>query len=718
MSLCTNLSTIENKDIFKGDNRRKGSSMSLFTPSASYTSIDRQKQDQINQFYTDNTNLNQRFWREALIDTMFEAGDQTLWSGFFLQYPNMNKPMFNFNQLRRIKNMISGRQRQHRKSSVVIPSDNGDQKTADQLTKILLWNNRQASVLETISDAFDQALTTGLALLQVNIDFRDDPISGDLSVDVCTYDAFVMDIFWRKPDLSDCNGIWRRTWQTPQYMASILPDGADIGKMDGRDGKFSYMPEVLYASSGRNLVALDEFYYRDYRDATILIDPQNGATTEWTGSKDDLREFIGMFPHIIVEHTRKPTVKLCRLANGRVIDDTINPLHIDRYPFAPVTAYFNPAITDYSWKIQGVIRSLRDSAFLFNRINVILLDMLESKINSGWKYIDGTLVDPTAPYKTGQGQCLVLKKGSDMSQVEQIVPNEIPSSYFQVLEGLAKNPERISGVNEELLGSAIDDKAGVLSMLRQGAGLTTLQGLFDQLDRSQKLLDEIRLEAITANFTPGKVQMICGEDPTPFFYKQAFSRYTVAIEDGLNTSTQKQMQFAQLMELRQINVNVPDRVLLDAVTIQDKQKLIDAIEQEQQAAAQAQQQQMQVEQQELMARAKLAEARAMADQGLGMERLSRIEENKALAEERKAAAVKDEEQAFLNLVKGLKEIDDIDLAHLQKAVALMQMIKQQENPTPDGQKAGVKLPGNGQKARITPTKTIRTAEKIKSKGGK
>ena len=36
------------------------------------------------------------------------------------------------------------------------------------------------------------------------------------------------------------------------------------------------------------------------------------------------------------------------------------------------------------------------------------------------------------------------------------------------------NITKISGVNEELLGSATDDKEGILSMLRQVAGLTNL----------------------------------------------------------------------------------------------------------------------------------------------------------------------------------------------------------------------------------------------------
>ena len=46
---------------------------------------------------------------------------------------------------------------------------------------------------------------------------------------------------------------------------------------------------------------------------------------------------------------------------------------------------------------------------------------------------------------------------------------------IELSRALAEDITKISGVNEELLGSATDDKAGILSMLRQGASLTTLQ---------------------------------------------------------------------------------------------------------------------------------------------------------------------------------------------------------------------------------------------------
>ena len=71
-------------------------------------------------------------------------------------------------------------------------------------------------------------------------------------------------------------------------------------------------------------------------------------------------------------------------------------------------------------------------------------------------------------------------------------------------------------------------------------------------------------------------------------------------------------------------------------------------------------------------------AKSFADQGLGAERYSRIDENKALANERNAAAIRDEETALLDLVRALKEIDGLDMAHMQQAVQLMGIIKQQE----------------------------------------
>jgi hypothetical protein len=646
-----------------------------------YDEKDRGMLSRMEAFYAESITVNQSFWGEADTDTRFESGDQSLWNDLYGNLPANRRRMFSFNRIRRVVNMISGHQRRNRKSTIVIPVENADENTADQFTKILNWVTRQEGVLETISESFQGSLITGMNLLQVWMDFRSDPVSGNIRVDNCSYNSFLIDPYFRKADLSDCNALWKRSFINKREALSLMPDKEEmimsLYGQDNRDGKFQFMPENYAFSGLKNLLTYDEFYYRDYRTQRMLIDSQTGEVTEWRGSDDErLKLFLGSYPTVTVVEQEIPTVKLAIVLQGKVMYDGQNPLGIDSYPFIPVWSYYRPEMPYFPYRIQGVVRGLRDAQYLYNRRRVIELDILESQIASGWKYKENALVNPKDIFMSGQGKGLALKEEAQMTDVEQILPPQVPPSMIQLSELLAQEISQISGVNEELLGSAIDEKAGILSMLRQGAGLTTLQSLFDNLDRAQKQLGEMMVDIIQNNFMPGKIKKILnGEEPARQFYDKAFGKYGCAIEEGLNTTTQKQMQFAQLLQLREAGVPVPDDVLLEAATIQNKQKLVQSIQQSQQQQQQMQMAQAQAAMQEQQARTDLAHARAEADRGLGAERYSRIDENRALAEERRAAAIKDSDIGLLNLIKALKEIDSVEIDQLQKLMSLSTMLK-------------------------------------------
>jgi len=651
-----------------------------------YDEKDRGLLSRMEAFYSEAITTNLAFWTEAEIDTRYFAGDQSIWNDLYYgNLPANRRRQFQFNRIRRVVNMIEGYQRRNRKSTIVVPIENGDAETADQFTKALIWVNQQEGYLETISEAFEGALVTGLNLLQIWVDYRSDPVSGNIRIDKCDYNYFLIDPFFKKKDLSDCNAIWKRSYLKKQECISLMPDRAEeilglYGNDTGtaRDGKFQFSAEQ-YGYSYKNLLTYDEFYYRDFRTQRMLVDSQTGETTEWkTDDEDRLKAFLQAYPTIKLIEQQVPTVNLAIVIQGKVFFHGPNPLGIDRYPFVGVFGYYAPQMPYFDYRCQGVVRGLRDAQYLYNRRRVIELDILESQINSGWIYKEDSLVNPKDVFMSGQGRGLALKQDANMADVVRIEAPQIPPSMIQLSELLAKEVEQISGINEELLGSAIDDKAGVLAMLRQGAGLTTLQVLFDQLDYSQKQLGKLMIDIIQNNFTPGKMKRILNADPTPQFYNKNFGRYDAVVEEGLNTATQKQMQFAQLLQLKEAGVPIPDEALLEAATIQDKKKLIESIQQAQQQAQQMQMQQAQVQMQEIEARTNLAHARAEADRGLGYERISRVEENKALAVERRAAAVKDEEQALLTAIKAIKEIEGIDIEHLEKLVTLSRMLKEKE----------------------------------------
>jgi len=649
-----------------------------------YDENDKSILSRMETFYSEAITINQSFWGEADTDTRFESGDQSLWEDIYGNLPANRQKQFNFNRIRRVINMISGHQRRNRKSIIAVPVENADEEAADQFSKVLLWATQQEGILETISTSFNGALVTGMNLLQVWLDYRADPVCGKIRVDNCSYNSFLIDPYFRKTDLSDCNALWKRSFLSKREVMSLLPaDAADIAELpmtngSGKDSKFQYMPES-YNYGYKNLLTYDEFYYRDFRTQKMLIDSQTGETLEWRSEdKEALAEFMRLYPEVTIVEQEVPTVKLAIVVQGKVFYDGPNPLGIDQYPFVPVLGYYNPQMPYFPYRIQGVVRGLRDAQYLYNRRKIIELDILESQINSGWIYKESALVNPKDVFLSGQGRGLALKDEANMSDVQQIVAPQVPPSMIQLSELLAREVQEISGVNEELLGSATDDKAGVLSMLRQGAGLTTLQILFDQLDYSQKLLGRIMLSIIQTNFTPGKIKRIIEAEPAKQFYNKAFGIYDVAVEDGLNTTTQKQMQFAQLLQLREAGVPISDEDLLESATIQNKKKIIENAVRKQQQSVQAAQQQAESVMKEQEARVHLANARSQADISLGLERVSRIQENKALAVERTAEAEKDREQALLNFVKALKEIEDVDLGQLEKLVHLSQITKARE----------------------------------------
>ena len=631
--------------------------------------------------YAKNITINQSFWSEADIDSRFEAGDQSLWNDIYGNLPAFRRRQFNFNRIKRIVNMISGYQRQHRKSVVATPVLPHAQQGADDFTKLLYHTDSIASINEIESDAFEGAVITGMNLMSVWMDFRNDPVNGEIKVEKCAHNAFLIDPYLRSMDLSDCNNIWTRKYLTQNVVAGLLPGReSEIKNLRGwanRDGKFQFEPES-YNYGMQDLLIYDEFWYLSTRKQTSLVDVQTGESMEWRGQDEDLDTFLRMYPQIIKIDHEIPTTKLAIVVQGKVMYHGPNPLGIDRYPFVPVWAYYRPDIPYFPWRIQGVVRGLRDAQYLYNRRRILELDILESQINSGYKYKENALVNPKDVFLQGQGKGLALKAEAQMTDVEKIEPAQVPPSMIQLSELLGQEISQISGVNEELLGSAEDDKAGILSMLRQGAGLTTLQVLFDNLDRSKKQLGSLRIELMQANWTPGKVERILGRKPADEFYNRAFPKYDIVVEEAPLTSTQKQLALRQALYLREIGIPIPTSYLIENMNIPDKENLIKQITEIEQAQQHQEQQMAQLQMQQLQVDNETKISYAEAQKSLAAERLNKVQLDAALNAERLQRADEDRTGAVLNLIKAAKEVQGMEIDQLEQSLNLINNIEGKE----------------------------------------
>jgi len=646
-------------------------------------------QGMMDYFYDANYIGNGALWMQGSIDKRFKVGDQALYSSMY--GPNYGQAQkFFFNLIRRHLNMIGGFQRRNRKSTLTMPIHPNDDQLADDYNGVLRYCEDRDGFQEYLSQAFEGSCDTGMTLLHLYPDFAQDPISGDLYTDCVSYNNFLIDQYFRKQDLSDCNGIWRRRWTSKQGAKLLLPGRADeIDRMKPggmKDGRFPVQAE-LQNMPMNGLFTYDEFYYRTTREATIILDPKTGEAAEWEQEEDDpedmLEQTLRQQPWLKVKKTQVPTVKLVLSLGGKVFYHGANLLGIDEYPFVPSICYYEPDVTSYAWRVQGVVRNLRDSQFLYNMRKVIELQILQSQINAGWIFPVDAVTDVKAFRQSsgGDGFLIPLKAGHLPNEIQRIEPSAIPQSLLELSASLAEDITKISGVNEELLGAATDDKSGILSMLRQGAGLTTLQGMFDKLDYTQRLYGKIRLAAIRKNFSKGKVRNILGRDADPRFFSSASQKYSIAVEEGNYSTTQRQTELQQLLHFREIGMPIPDESIMQAAFITNKKEIIEQMQQISQQQSQQQQAEMQQQQQQDNSKMMVDYAKAKSELAREKELMASAAEKIARIEDLRADAEHKRTEADLNLVKMMIELEDMDLANFRSSLELAEAIKMQNQST-------------------------------------
>jgi hypothetical protein len=621
-------------------------------------------------FYQTNYTTNSTYWLQGAIDKRFKVGDQQLYNQVYGN-TSQNVQKFFFNLIRRHINMICGFQRKNRKNTITLPIGENDDPLADDYNKVLRWVDDRDGFQEYLSQAFEGSCDTGETLLHLYPDYTYDPISGDLFTDAVAFNNYLIDQYTRKQDLSDCNGIWRRRWTSKMCAKLLLPGYAEeIDRMNPggmKDGRFPLQAELQNVAIN-NLFTYDEFYYRTTRPGKIILDPMSGEAVEWdedeNAEEDELDRVMHQQPWLKVQKVQIPTVKLVIALGGKTVYHGKNLLSIDSYPFVPSQCYIEQDIQAYAWRKQGIIRNLRDSQFLYNMRKVIELQILQSSLNAGWIYPVDVVPDPKCFRQAsgGDGFLIPLKAGRQPNEIQRIEPVAIPQSLLELSNSLAEDITKISGVNEELLGAATDDKSGILSMLRQGAGLTTLQTIFDKLDYTQRLFGKIRLAAIRKNFSKGKIRNILGHEADPRFWTSHAQKYAIAVEEGNYSATQRQTELQQLLHFKELGMGIADKSIIRAAIITNKRQIIADMEEQNQQQQQQQQQQMQQQ-------AQVDNAKMTLDMAKAQEAMARVQDLKAGAEHKSS-------QADLDMVRTMVELEELDLQNLRNNLETAQYIKE------------------------------------------
>lgn len=287
-------------------------------------------------------------WNEQERQKLFEEGRSAL----------------SFNYIRRNINLLTGYQRKHRLSSVVVPTENSDQEAADQRTQLLLHAFNYGDGYKAISEAFGGAIKTGFNLLNIWVDYRDDPINGDIKFGRDPYNGFITDPYFTQLDFSDCSYVIKRKYLTRQQAASLLPgqekDVYSIAEQGwSRDDKFTWLP-YQRQPNGEDFIAYNEVYKQGWDNVNVVVDEETGEFTEWEGDKDGLKFFLKNYPQLTVVKRPKKYIDCNIILNDIFIKNERNQYGLNEYPFVPEVAIFEPEAESWALKMQSLVRCQLD----------------------------------------------------------------------------------------------------------------------------------------------------------------------------------------------------------------------------------------------------------------------------------------------------------------------------------------------------------------------
>ncbi|MCK5435859.1 MAG: hypothetical protein KAI88_04450, partial [Nitrosomonadaceae bacterium] len=612
------------------------------------------------------------------------------------------------NIMRRPLQFFSGYLRDNINQIIYAPVEGSDQETADQFTKLSyhVWDKGQG--YPTFLDASDEAFKSGISLCGIQMDYSKDFINGDISFYKRTYNSFTLDPTFESIDLKDCSFAITRDLVSKDYAKQLLPyvDQSEIDDIIGtfRDDKFmQFHPQFTTFSRNRDLIAYDQYYKRitktrlflvdldnsDYRDITDLDKEEKDKLKVGLGRLEDMRnnaEIYGInrdeVPHMDIRSVERPFVELNILLNGKLVYQGDDKTGVNEtFPFVPLICYMEPSIWMPSQRIQGLGSVNYSAQRQFNKRHMKIIDMMDSTISTGFKYLIGSVSDPQDLQQSGQNKLIGIDPDNAPQGLDSVQElnggNASPSlmEYQQVLDQLTLT---LSNVNESALG--IDEKgntqvSGRLAQVRIAQGLRGNRKIFDNIETAQQVLGGIILKAIQANYPEGKVRRIIAEEPTEQFYNDQFEQYDAVVKEGVRSQSQKDAYYYELVNLKREGiVDVPQSEIVKSLAmagLSDLEEAIEVQEEEQKV------QQEKIDEQERIGM-ELANSQKIANLSLSKEREACVLADIGLAQERSSEATSNLADAALARAKTMVELASMDEDRIFKVYSLMEQLHKEE----------------------------------------
>lgn len=413
-----------------------------------------------------------------------------------------------------------------------------------------------------------------------------------------------------------------------------------------------------------NRIRIIERQWRKLTKVRMFVDPVTGETRQIPDHWEEERVQAMAQRHgfYITESTRR-RVRITTSADTVLLEDDWSPYRsFTVIPFFPYFRRGSPV---------GAVKNLISPQELLNKTTSQELHIVNSTANSGWILEENSLSNMTedelAENGSKTGLVMVVRRGAGLAP-EKIQPNSMPHGIDRISLKASSSVREISGVNAAMAGAVGAHEVSGVAIREQTQRGQVQAVVPDEALRwtRWKLANKV-LELVQDFYTEGRIIYVA--DPLDPVDKNkevminamdeegnvpndvTIGRYDVTIGSMPSRDTMNEIEFAQLTQLREIGVQIPDHFIIQKSNLTNRDQISKFVMDLQGFGELTPEQQQQAEQeQELQMRATMAEI-------AGLEAKAQELQTRAAQNQAKAESMQGYNQAAIELAKIETDLD-------------------------------------------------------------
>ena len=531
-------------------------------------------------------------WRDDAREAFrFYAGDQ--WDDSDIaKMEEQQRPVVTFNRIMRLVNAVIGYEANNRAEVRYVPRTQGDSRINELLTSASAYFRDACDAEFEESDAFRDMIVSGMG-------WTNDRLSDTRNPDYDLIEERVdpLEMLWdpssQKPNLADARYVFRRKRYTEKEIKAIWPDFAgpftggfdddtdDDGEAVDRSPRSSYRADGDGKDIRPDILVL-EYQYKEREAYYAVNHPGAAESVEIPAGDltDDLRDRLKDrgIPFVM---KRRTVTRRCFVIGRTVVQgpDIVCP---HDFTYHCMTGFRDRE--HHHW--FGIVHMLKDPQRWSNKWLAQIMHILNSNAKGGLMAeesavadrheFEASWADPAAVTWFSDG---ALKNNA----VQPKPPPTWPAGVERLLQYANASFTDVSGINQELLGLADREQAGVLEWQRKQSAVTLLAPLFDSLRRFRKMQGRCWLYMMQRYVSDGRIIRITQDSGQqvgipfsgapemqaqlpPQWRLAETAEYDVIVDQAPTAPNQKEQTWAVLSQLFPLLQNVlPPQVMMLAV---------------------------------------------------------------------------------------------------------------------------------------------------------